>query len=329
MIASLDQTQNNNLIELQCISLLIQDYKLFKAARLIQRSFLIWRKRRQMEKRWEAAITIQRWWRGYWVRKNFMLYVEQKLQTAIFAHYNKAATKIQALFRGWWVRHTIEDWGARRRLQKCAAEDLLHCVAYKLHHMLRTYSIPGVYSLANSHCLSRVEKLLSSLRYRFYNAVVHKNMLFHQDKIKSQRQQFTNAAYYTKVPYPDIFCKDHCLQFMNKTRDLDKRMYQIIAAYDESMRDERKTHTKQTLSTKEIKRRKRINKILHRKERKKLDFCGDVIASMRRWDIWNDKKLTIEKDIFRSPEKLEHFLKDAIDILSALTNCHCTMPALL
>lgn len=126
------------------------DYVQFIAARTIQRNWRRFSRRNTKGNVEKAAITIQRWWRGYRVRSRYMLIVERKLQDTLVNYYNNAATKIQALFRGWWARHTVHDVNALKKMQTCAAQDLLNCVAFKLHHLLRTYSIPGVYSLRES-----------------------------------------------------------------------------------------------------------------------------------------------------------------------------------
>lgn len=130
--------------------MVLLDYKQFKAARSIQRTwrrFNYWEKFRNQT---QAAITIQRWWRGFSVRNNYNRFLENMLQVRAVRHYHDSATKIQALWRGWRSRQTVHDNSKLRRLQVCAAEDLLNCVAFKLHHLLRTYAIPGVYSLKNS-----------------------------------------------------------------------------------------------------------------------------------------------------------------------------------
>lgn len=130
--------------------MLVWDYKQFLAARTIQRKWraLWWARKHNREN--QAAITIQRYWRGYAARKNFYKFVEDKLQQQVMDHFHRAATKIQALFRGHRVRQTVHDMSSLQTMQVCAAEDLLNCVAFKLHHLLRTYAIPGVYSLKNS-----------------------------------------------------------------------------------------------------------------------------------------------------------------------------------
>ncbi|XP_064536117.1 uncharacterized protein LOC135426761 isoform X2 [Drosophila montana] len=306
--------------------LLIMDYVQFLASRKIQKYWRGYHIRRSVEKNHWAAIVIQRWWRGFYVRRNYMTFIEEKLQNVLIQHYNKAATKIQALFRGWWLRQTVHDMNGLHKMQTTAAEDLLNCVAFKLHYLLRTYSIPGVYSLRNSHCLSRVEKLMISMNYRFHNGRVHASIMNRKAVLEGQRTNFKNAKHYTNVPFsgPNYkgTCKPNCEEIMASTKDMDRRMYKIIEAYDESQREAKLKMSHFNVA--ERRRRWRIQKILEQKEKCKRDFCGDVIASMRRWSIWDGKK--IEKDIFRNPENLENFLNDAFDIMMDLPNCHCKTP---
>ncbi|XP_034476872.1 uncharacterized protein LOC117783539 [Drosophila innubila] len=306
--------------------LLIMDYVQFLAARTIQRNWRCFSGRKRIVNFEKAAITIQRWWRGYHVRSQFMSIVECKLQNTLVNYYNNAATKIQALFRGWWTRRTVHDMSALKRMQTCAAQDLLNCVAFKLHHLLRTYSIPGVYSIRDSKCLSRVEKLLASIRFRFHNGRVHNAMMSREAVLKTHRQKFRDNAYYTTVPYKGPndkrACKPHCEEFLNKTADLDSRMYKIIEAYDESLRDAKSRLTQYNMA--ERRRRRRIRLILEQRERHKCNFCADVVASMRRWKIWDTEKFTIAKDIFRNPGNLEQFLNEASEIVEEIQGrCHC------
>lgn len=126
----------------------------FLAARTIQCHWRSHLSRLRESRRWRAAITIQRWWRGFNTRRKLVYKLEDMLQQRLLDLYNKSATKIQALFRGWWTRRTVHDVYALHNMQACAASDLLSCVAYKLHHLLRTYSIPGIYSLRNSTYVS-------------------------------------------------------------------------------------------------------------------------------------------------------------------------------
>ncbi|XP_030566441.1 uncharacterized protein LOC115766594 [Drosophila novamexicana] len=324
-----DENESNNQLANSMLSrtpLLIMDYIQFLASRTIQKNWRGYHVRRSAEKNHWAAIVIQRWWRGFYVRRNYMRFVEEKLQNVLIQHYNKAATKIQALFRGWWQRHTVHDMTGLKKMQLTAAEDLLTCVAFKLHYLLRTYSIPGVYSLRNSHCLSRVEKLMISMNYRFHNARAHAAIINRKAILERQRANFKNAKHYTEVPFsgPNYKgnCKPHCEDILGTTKDMDRRMYKIIETYEKSQREATSKMARSKLS--ERKRHTHSRKILEQKDKSKRDFCGDVIASMRRWSIWDGTKM--EKDIFRNPENLENFLDEAFDIMMDLGNCHCKMP---
>lgn len=131
-------------------SLLVQDYLEFKAARSIQCFVRGWLCRTKYKRKRIAAIIIQSEWRRFYCQRLYFRKVEETLQQRIEQHFYCAARKIQALWRGWWVRHHIHDHSRLMRLQLMAGEDLLYCVAFKLHHLLRTHQIPGVYSLRNS-----------------------------------------------------------------------------------------------------------------------------------------------------------------------------------
>lgn len=131
-------------------SFLIQDYHEFKAARSIQRFVRGWLYRSKYRQQRKSAILIQKEWRRFYCQRLYFRKVEEKLQQRIEQHFHCSAQKIQALWRGWWVRHHIHDHTRLMRMQLMAGEDLLYCVAFKLHHLLRTHQIPGVYSLRNS-----------------------------------------------------------------------------------------------------------------------------------------------------------------------------------
>ncbi|KAH8395664.1 hypothetical protein KR222_005936, partial [Zaprionus bogoriensis] len=288
----------------------------FLAARTIQKRWREHHELRQQDIREKAAITIQRWWRGFHTRRTLKASIEERLQQAVVGSYNAAATKIQALFRGWRVRQTVHNMASLHIMQSSAAEELLSCVAYKLHHLLRTYSIPGIYSILNSHCLSRVEKLLDSIKYRFYNDRVRyyrqRNLLH----CAQRREHFKKNKHYTVVPYggPDFndACPMHGDGNVFFSKQLDERMYKIISSYENSRGD---THLKNVqISKAKRDKQKYLTNIESRQSNSKRDFCGDVIDSMRRWKIWDDKRLEINKDIFRTPDNLEKFLLEASSI---------------
>ncbi|XP_001360395.4 uncharacterized protein [Drosophila pseudoobscura] len=331
----LEEGTSGTQLQLQTLSrtaMLLLDYTHFKAARTIQRHWRGFFSRKTLKKRNQAAITIQRWWRGFSVRKSYFKTVEKMLQNRIEMHYTKAATKIQALFRGWWIRHTVHDMRSLRHMQICAAEELLNCVAFKLHHLLRTYSIPGVYSLKNTTCLSRVEKLLASLNFRFHNGRVRSYMAKRSADAQAERDNFRNNRHLTGVPYkgPNFqsLCPPHCEEALRLSKDMDRRMYKIIEMYDKAQRDSHAQKFHKKIAGK--KRLKVLQEKLKLLEKNKRDFCGDVIASMRRWKILGGKRLAVDSNIFQKPENLEKFLHEISDLLEEIdsTPCHCKPPSL-
>lgn len=126
------------------------DYRQFKAARCIQRLVRGWLARTLYRRKRKASIIIQTEWRRFYAGRLYYRILEQIVQQRLEQHYFKAARTIQAFWRGWWVREHIHDHTRLMRLQLMAGEDLLHCIAFKLHHLLRTHQIPGIYSLRNS-----------------------------------------------------------------------------------------------------------------------------------------------------------------------------------
>lgn len=58
-------------------------------------------------------------------------------------------------------------------------------------------------------------------------------------------------------------------------------------------------------------------------EKSKRDFCGDVIASMRRWNILVENKILVDKNIFKHPEKLERFFEEISELAKESENCSC------
>lgn len=129
---------------------MIQDYLEFKAARSIQRFVRGWLYRGLYKRKRRAAIVIQAEWRRFYGQRLYFKNIETELQQRIEQHFFTAAQKIQASWRGWWVRRYVHDLTHLKHVQVMAGEDLLNCVAFKLHHLLRTHQIPGVYSLRNS-----------------------------------------------------------------------------------------------------------------------------------------------------------------------------------
>ncbi|XP_044315729.1 uncharacterized protein LOC108048666 isoform X2 [Drosophila rhopaloa] len=312
--------------------MLLLDYKQYKAARIIQQNWRRFFFRKKFQDKRKAAITIQRWWRGFSVRNNHYSFVENMLQKRLVDHYNRSATKIQALFRGWKSRQTVHDHSKLLRLQVCAAEDLLNCVAFKLHHLLRTYAIPGVYSLKNSNCMSRIEKLLASLHFRFHNGNVKSQEAKHVASRNKDRLNFKRSDKLSRSPFEGARywsqCKPKCETALKLSKDIDKRMYRIIEMYDASQRDAHAALVQKNLAHR--KQKKLMQNIKKSEHKNKRDFCGDVIASMRRWKILVDNNLNVDKNIFRNPENLEKFLSEISEYVKEFETCtcYCRIPVL-
>ncbi|XP_033153483.1 uncharacterized protein LOC117136608 isoform X1 [Drosophila mauritiana] len=305
--------------------MLLLDYKQYKAARTIQQN---WRKfyfRKYFKDLRKAAITIQRWWRGFSVRKNHFRNVENLLQKRVQDHHHRAATKIQALFRGWKSRRTIHDHSKLLRKQVCAAEDLLNCVAFKLHHLLRTFAIPGVYSLKNSNCMSRVEKLLASLHFRFHNGRVKSQLAKDLADRGKDTETFKRSTKYSKVPFEGARywsqCKPKCEAALKMSKNIERRMYRIIEIYDASQREAQAALVEKNRAYR--KHKGLMQNIKKTTEKSKRDFCGDVIASMRRWKILVDNDLTVDKNIFKNPQNLERFVAEISQYANEFENCTC------
>ncbi|XP_067645824.1 uncharacterized protein [Eurosta solidaginis] len=323
-------------MQLSRTSLLVQDYLQFKAARTIQKYFRRWYYRRIYLRKLNAAILIQYEWRKFYRRHMTYQRLEEQVQEEALKFYNIQATKIQALWRGWFTRQNIHDHDQLLKTQIVTAEDLLQCVAFKLHHMLRTYHIPGVYSLKNSHCLSKVEKLLAAMSFKQHNKHVRQLRAHLDCRTRNARKKFEDSAFTTSIPYagPDIkgLCDTKCAEFLKSTKDIDRRMFQILNTYEEAAKAE-------VLKKRRLKHKPRYSKELNRRnsppksvskrrgsqaEENKPDFCEDIVNSMKRWSILRDNHVTVDPEIFRRPEMLENFLREIDSIYNMMQDrCHC------
>lgn len=100
---------------------------------------------------------------------------------------------------------------------------------------------------------------MTSIRFRFHNGRVHNTILNREAQLQKHRQRFRENAFYTTVPYKGPndkrACKPQCEEFLNRSHDLDRRMYKIIAAYDESQRDVKSKRTQYNLAESKSKAR--------------------------------------------------------------------------
>ncbi|XP_039553930.1 spermatogenesis-associated protein 17 [Passer montanus] len=147
----------------------------YKAAVKIQRWFRACSVRAYLRHLRKMAILIQKWWRGYLRRKYFREVVERAYFIKKQKFYNEMAVRIQKTWRGYYVRKYIHNFYAlkkylnavslnnklvRHELQKYAEmkeneekmkdlekkEKEKKYQAQKMHYLLSTEQIPGIYN---------------------------------------------------------------------------------------------------------------------------------------------------------------------------------------
>ncbi|XP_013116276.2 uncharacterized protein LOC106093701 isoform X1 [Stomoxys calcitrans] len=276
-------------------SLLILEYHQYKAARCIQRFVRGWLARILYRRKKWASIIIQTEWRRFHARRLYYRKLEAVLQQRLEEHYFKSAQKIQAIWRGWWVREHVYNQKHLLRLQIMAGEDLLHCVAFKLHYLLRTYQIPGVFSLRNSKALSKVEALLASMRFKKHNDCQH------ETNAHAVPQTQKNSLHSTRLKFQND-CMAKCLSLYSE-KQADRKMNKILNMYQEangaySGLKMQKPRSKCTLQKSE------------NFKSPSTTFCGEIVSSMKKWKVMDENKLQLDPKVFQQPEILENFLKE-------------------
>ncbi|NXU37914.1 SPT17 protein, partial [Drymodes brunneopygia] len=153
-----------------------EDRKLkYNAIVKIQRWFRACRVRAYLRHLSKMTILIQKWWRGYLRRKHFREIVERAYFIKKLKFYNEMAVRIQKIWRGYYVRKYIHNFYAlkkyleavsvnnelvRSELQEYAEmredeekikdlekkEKEKKYQARKMHYLLSTKKIPGIYN---------------------------------------------------------------------------------------------------------------------------------------------------------------------------------------
>ncbi|XP_002133187.3 uncharacterized protein [Drosophila pseudoobscura] len=317
-------------VKMSRTSMFILDYKQFIAARRIQSLWRGYRIRKLHHLRWHAAITIQRWWRGFRVRSRMAMDIEKRLQDTLVEHYHRSAIKIQSLFRGWSIRNTVHDANILRRMQIRAVEDLLHCLAFQLHHLKHTHEIPGVYSMRQSDCLSQVEMIMGSMVFRFWNGSVRGLLARRTAQVEERRRMFQKSEYMTAIPYDgpnfDLACTSHYEHSLPAKANMDNRMFKITNEYEKSLVDPTVHEIQQNQAKR--KREMFLDQVRAQQMAKKQSFCEYVIQSMRKWKVWDGEEIVLRNDIFRDAENLKKFFNDAGYLLENFITCHCKLDAL-
>nr|XP_030124997.3 spermatogenesis-associated protein 17 isoform X1 [Taeniopygia guttata] len=147
----------------------------YKAAVKIQRWFRACRVQVCLRHLTKMVILIQKWWRGYLRRKHFREIVERAYFIKKLKFYNEMAVRIQKTWRGYYVRKYIHNFYALKKYLKAVSmnnEFVRHELqeytemkeneekmkdlekkdkekkyqARKMHYLLSTKQIPGIYN---------------------------------------------------------------------------------------------------------------------------------------------------------------------------------------
>ncbi|NXB99328.1 SPT17 protein, partial [Orthonyx spaldingii] len=147
----------------------------YKAAVKIQSWFRGCRVRAYLRYLSKMAILIQKWWRGYLRRKHFRKIVETAYFIKKMNFYNAMAVRIQKMWRGYYVRKYIHNFHALKKYLKAISvnnmlvrselqeyadmkeneekmkdlekkEKEKKYQARKMHYLLSTQQIPGIYN---------------------------------------------------------------------------------------------------------------------------------------------------------------------------------------
>ncbi|KAM0731710.1 Spermatogenesis-associated protein 17 [Formica fusca] len=169
----------------------------FIAARKIQAWIRGIITRNHLRRLHENATILQRHWRGYRTRMFTNQYLIQHVQQMWQDYYTSMATRIQAVWRGYWIRktqinflqlrrwlrdvytkndETLENMKKFRRGELEYAENMTEqeamlgilFILFKLHHLLRTKCRPGVITRIDKTRFTYIEEMLKCLEYDQY-----------------------------------------------------------------------------------------------------------------------------------------------------------------
>ncbi|KAH8393638.1 hypothetical protein KR200_008473, partial [Drosophila serrata] len=247
------------------------EHKQFLAARIIQCHVRGWLFRSIFRKQNEAATTISRWWRGYWVRSHRFAAIEALLQERQVKYYHDVATKAQSLFRGWQTRMKCQDFQAMKQLRMQCAEDMLSTLAKVLHKMRQDRLLPGIYGLRGSLLLSKIEVLSITFGYRFHNGRMRAAIAQRRALLAKRRQEFRNSMLYTEAPFPGPDAALTQQPEFSLSKRIGTQQQRVFLLYDKCNRDR---HVKNILL--KASARLRDTMAAHR-EALRSHFCKELI----------------------------------------------------
>uniref|UniRef100_A0A1B0A8D6 Spermatogenesis-associated protein 17 n=1 Tax=Glossina pallidipes TaxID=7398 RepID=A0A1B0A8D6_GLOPL len=295
----------------------LYDYRVFKAARCIQRFVRGWLLRRRLAKQINAAVIIQTEWRRFYSKRLYFRKVEKLAQESIEEHYYRAERKIQALYRGWWSRQYVHDHARLKRVELKASKALLECVAFKLHHFLRKYTVPGVYSLKDTQTLAKVEEFVDSLKYRRYSDYSQETSRQRTLHISNAKKLYKESEFATKVPFAgpdyDNVCKNFTHHSLHDDDDEGRRMSKALHRYEPENNEDPRM----------CKLRKRRPAHVQAQVSPRTTFCLDLLRSMNKWKMVEEKNLTMERNILDHPQSVKNFLNEIESKWDLLCNSCC------
>ncbi|XP_064553765.1 uncharacterized protein LOC135439069 [Drosophila montana] len=296
------------------------DYKQFKAARTIQRYYRGWRVRQSMKRMQHASTVMQRTWLRFIGKRHLISIGEELVQESILKMLNKAAIKIQALFRGWWVRKHINNMFYLKEIQLNCIEELLAGYAHSLHNMMRTQQLPGYMSLCKNPHVQRVEDLMETMSYRFYNRYVGTRFVSDRATLEIHRREFRDSKFWNWVPYAGFNHTGECHQPPpeKQPKTYTVREYDVVQIFTSVGR--MTEIKKKKLRAKEDKIRRKSHALCDNERR----FCKDLVTRMTAWPMCNACKVKVT-DTLLGPN-LGEFLdnvKASLEAIHQLGNCNC------
>ncbi|XP_017855160.1 uncharacterized protein LOC108598761 isoform X2 [Drosophila busckii] len=297
--------------------LLLLDYKQFIAARNIQRTFRGWQARNLLQVMHKAAIVIQKWWRGFAMRRYTILMVQQRTQDNVLLLFYNSSMKIQALFRGWWSRKHVNNMIYLKTIQLNYTEDLLKCVAVKLHSVLRKGELPGIYNMRDNYCLKQVECLLSTMSYRFYNRYVGNKWQSRRAALQFQRSQFSKSDFYTNVPYAGFNIMGSCAPQKHWEHDPKEYNRHEFDVMQEFLKTERICPAQKPTSNAELLQRNSLKAACKQQS----DFCKQMLTALQKCSIYD--KIKPEADPTVNLQEYLVELRNNLEYFEYTRNCAC------
>uniref|UniRef100_A0A1B6CWS1 Spermatogenesis-associated protein 17 n=1 Tax=Clastoptera arizonana TaxID=38151 RepID=A0A1B6CWS1_9HEMI len=230
-------------------------YTEYVAAQTLQRYFRGYITRKHMKFLHKKATIIQSNWRGVLGRKQANRVIKNKLDAMYQKFYDKSAIMIQKAFRGFYVRKYVFSFykmkeklnnvcirneelleilqqyketslKEREQIENANCEKQVQLILFKLHHLIRTNQIEGIYSLKGTKEYSCIEKMMKKAKFKEY---MEKKKLVNQAKCKeAEPHKYTFKGTWKKCEEAWLHhynCSNHSLfnlDFYEETKEIEK-----------------------------------------------------------------------------------------------------------